>query len=129
MAVVAALRRLLLAKREVTAGGTWDCGYAAPSARMQYTGSSFSQPLTELVQLVLRSRRDVLPVKGFFPRAASFHIETPDVFSEQLYGPTLRGIGRGLSAFRWLQHGRVQLYVLYIALTLLALLVWKLGAT
>ena len=46
---------------------------------------------------------------------------------ERLYAPVFTGIGRGLSALRWLQHGRVQLYVLYIALTLLVLLVWKLG--
>ncbi len=32
-----------------------------------------------------------------------------------------------LARLRWLQHGRVQLYVLYIALALLVLLVWKLG--
>jgi hypothetical protein len=31
-----------------------------------------------------------------------------------------------LSRLRWLQHGRVQLYILYIAVTLLVLLVWKL---
>jgi hypothetical protein len=28
---------------------------------------------------------------------------------------------------RWLQHGRVHLYVLYVAATLLVLLLWKLG--
>ena len=30
-----------------------------------------------------------------------------------------------LSQLRWLQHGNVQLYVLYIAVTLIVLLVWK----
>ena len=35
-------------------------------------------------------------------------------------------IGAELSRLRWLQQGSVQLYVLYIALTLLALLIWKL---
>ena len=27
---------------------TWDCGYAQPTPRMQYTASSFAQPLTDL---------------------------------------------------------------------------------
>ena len=35
-------------------------------------------------------------------------------------------IQRCLEAYRRLQQGRVQLYVLYIALTLLVLIVWKL---
>jgi hypothetical protein len=32
-----------------------------------------------------------------------------------------------VSKLRGLQHGRIQLHVLYIALTLLVLLVWKLS--
>jgi hypothetical protein len=36
-------------------------------------------------------------------------------------------VGWVLARMRWLQQGRIQLYVLYIALTLLVLLVWKLG--
>ena len=34
---------------------------------------------------------------------------------------------RAAGRLRWLQHGRLHLYVLYIAVTLLVLLVWKLG--
>lgn len=129
VAVLGMLRQRLLSGREVANSVTWDCGYAEPSPRMQYTGSSLSQPLTELFHLMLGTRRDVLPVKGFFPRAASFETETPDVYRHRLYEPIVRGIGRVLSAFRWLQHGHVQLYVLYIAVTLLLLLVWELGGT
>jgi hypothetical protein len=36
-------------------------------------------------------------------------------------------VARLFGRMRWLQQGRLRLYVLYIALTLLALLVWKLG--
>ena len=38
-----------------------------------------------------------------------------------------RRIARSLRALHWLQHGYVNLYVLYIAIALLALLVWKVG--
>ena len=31
-----------------------------------------------------------------------------------------------LDAFRWLQHGNVHLYVMYILITLLTLMFWKL---
>lgn len=126
-ALLAAVRARLLARREVRTAVPWDCGYAAPSARMQYTGASFSQPLVELFRPVLRPRVEVAPVAGLFPRAASFALALPDVWSERLWVPAVRAIGRALAAFRWLQHGRVQLYVLYVALTLLVLLVWKLG--
>ena len=55
-----------------------------------------------------------------------FSTRTPDVFNESLYRPVFTGVGNLLSRVRQLQHGRIQLYVLYIVLTLLALLLWRL---
>ena len=127
IALVAGLRWWLLSGRQVGEGGTWDCGYAQPSPRMQYTGSSFAQPLTDLFALVLQPRRNLEPPEGFFPSSAALSTETPDVCTERLYAPVFSAIGRGLSVLRWLQHGQVHLYVLYIALTLLVLFIWKLG--
>jgi hypothetical protein len=127
LAAFAGLRLLLLRGRQATQSVTWDCGYASPAPRMQYTGSSFAQPLTELFRVVLRTRKEVMRPVGLFPREASFATHTGDVCSESVYRPVFAGIGRGLSRLRWLQQGRVQLYVLYITLTLLVLLVWKLG--
>jgi formate hydrogenlyase subunit 3/multisubunit Na+/H+ antiporter MnhD subunit len=126
-ALLAALRWRLLLGRRVEATCTWDCGYAQPSPRMQYTASSFAQPLTGLFGLLLHSRQQLVPPVGLFPSHASLSTETPDVCARGLYGPVFTAIGRGLSALRWLQQGQVHLYVLYIALTLVALLVWKLG--
>jgi hypothetical protein len=95
---------------------------------MQYTGSSFAQPATDLLAPLIGTRSRVLLPEGFFPRTASFASETPDLYRERLYRPAFGVLDRTLAAFRWLQHGRVQLYVLYIVFTLLVLLVWKLGA-
>ena len=121
------LRRWLLAERAVTTGPTWDCGYAAPSPRMQYTGSSFSQPLTTMFTHVLGADSGGTPPKGFFPGRASFASTTPDLARERLYRPIFSGVGRALASLRWLQHGEVQLYVLYVALTLIALLLLRVG--
>jgi hydrogenase-4 component B len=121
------IRRQLLSGRQVEETVTWDCGYARPTARMQYTASSFAQPLTFLFQMVLRTRTRLVPPDGPFPREAALATDTPDVFREGVYRPVFAGFERALDRLRVLQHGRVQLYVLYIVLTLIALLVWKLG--
>jgi hydrogenase-4 component B len=126
-AALAAVRRTLLTSRDVREAGTWDCGYAAPTARMQYTASSFAQPLTRLFDGVLHTERRLVAPHGFFPREAALATETLDVARERLYAPVFGGIGRVLGSLRWLQHGRVHLYVLYVAATLLVLLLWKLG--
>lgn len=121
------VRARLLAGRTVEQAGTWDCGYAAPTPRMQYTGSSFAQPLVQLLRPFLRTRVQLDPPRGYFPSEGRLRTSTPDVFAEEIYRPALTGIGWAASKLRWLQQGRVQLYVLYIAVTLVVLLIWKLG--
>ena len=124
--LLAAVRRKCLAGRPVEETVTWDCGYARPTARMQYTASSYAQPLTELFRLVLRTRVRLVAPTGLFPSRAMLVTETPDVFREAVFRPAFVGIRRALDRLRILQHGRIQLYVLYVVLTLVALMVWTL---
>jgi NADH:ubiquinone oxidoreductase subunit 5 (subunit L)/multisubunit Na+/H+ antiporter MnhA subunit len=120
-----ALRSLLLARRGVARSGTWDCGYAAPTPRMQYTASSFAQPILELFAPLLGTRVSSLKPMGLFPAKASHATDTPDSFRERVVAPVVAEIARRIAPFRKIQEGRVQVYVLYIALTLLAVLVYQ----
>jgi formate hydrogenlyase subunit 3/multisubunit Na+/H+ antiporter MnhD subunit len=125
--LLAFVRRMLLSGRKVESSVTWDCGYAAPTPRMQYTGSSFSQSAAYLFRFILHPREILRLPQGLFPQKSIMHTETPDVFGSYIYRPIFRGVTWLASKLRWLQQGRIQLYVLYIALTALALLIWKLG--
>jgi hydrogenase-4 component B len=120
-------RRRPAARRPAAEGPTWDCGYAAPTARMQYTAFSFARPLVSLFAFVLRDRTRLQVSPGYFPAAAKLATRTADPFREEFYLPLFRRLGRRLSVMKRLQEGRVQRYVLYIVLTLLALLAWTLG--
>lgn len=122
--VLSAVRKALLGAREVGASPTWDCGFAQPTVRMQYTASSFAQPLTDFFAPFLRTHKELVPPRGLFPTHASLHTQTPDVSMERFYIPVFRYIGRTLAKLSWIQHGRVNLYVLYIAATIVVLLVW-----
>ncbi|MGD0745645.1 MAG: proton-conducting transporter membrane subunit [Verrucomicrobiota bacterium] len=119
------LRRGLLTGRRVETGVTWGCGYAQPTARMQYTASSFAQPLMDLFRPVLGTKKRITPPRGFFPAEAALKTETPDISHEEMYRPMFERVNEWLSQLRWLQHGKVQLYVLYLAVTLIVLLVWE----
>ncbi len=126
-AAIAWGRHKLLAGRTVTTAGTWDCGYAQPDARMQYTGSSFAQPLTSLFQGILGTRTVVRAPRGLFPKeTAALATETRDPFDERAFRPLFVRAADVLAHLRRLQHGRVQLYVLYIAVTLILLLLFNL---
>jgi len=119
------LRRALLARRGVRRSGTWDCGYALPTPRMQYTASSFAQPILEVFAPLLGTRVSSLKPMGLFPDKASHATETPDSFRERVVAPIAAEVARRVAPFRRIQEGRVQVYVLYIALTLVAVLVYQ----
>ncbi len=127
LGLIAVWRRALLARRPVAAAVTWDCGYAAPTARMQYTASSFARPLVDLFPFVLRGSRHGEPVTELFPPSTTLATRTPDPLHHEVYGPAFASLARLAARRKPLQGGQTQLYVLYIAVTLLALLVWKLS--
>jgi formate hydrogenlyase subunit 3/multisubunit Na+/H+ antiporter MnhD subunit len=125
--ILALTRLALLRRRAVRQSVTWDCGYARPTARMQYTASSFVEPLTTLFSQVLRQAVHLVRPAGLFPVRGSFESVIADQVQGQVYRRAAVGIDRALLRLRWLQHGRTNIYVLYIGATLIALLVWQVG--
>lgn len=100
---------------------TWDCGYAAPAARMQYTAGSFAGIITEWFAWILRPKRDERPVQGNFPSAARLAVHTPETVLEKVVQPAGELVMSLSTAVRRLQHGRLQSYILYLVLGLAAL--------
>ena len=119
------VRAMALTRRRVVTAVTWDCGYAQPSPRMQYTASSFAQPLTEAFGMLLRTRRVLTAPEGLFPQRAEFRTHTDDPYESYIFRPVFGAINRAMAYVRPLQQGRVQFYVLYIAVTVLILLLWQ----
>ncbi len=126
IALIALLRKRLLSGRIIRQAGTWDCGYIQPTSRMQYTASSFAQPIIDLFNVFQHERKRFKPPQGYFPATAFFETKTLDTSQEGIYRPIFEMVGRTLSKLKVMQHGRIQLYVLYIVLTLIVLLFWKL---
>lgn len=126
ISALAVFRRKLLKNKTISAGPTWDCGYAAPTARIQYTSSSFSQPVVDMFKNALYLKNKKVQITELFPKQAQFESHTPDVSNEYLYRPVFKWFDRLISKMQWVQYGVVQMYVLYIAITLIILLVWKL---
>jgi len=122
---LAGLRRRVLRRRSVRIAGTWDCGFVAPSPRMQYTASSFAQPLTRLFAPVVRARTIGEGPAGTFPRPTSFASRSTDV-AEGVFAGLFGAVAALAMRLRPLQAGSTQVYVLYTVLAALALLLWKL---
>ncbi len=124
---LAALGAALAARvrRPAAAPITWDCGYAAPTARMQYTASSFAQIATaELLPRGLGPRATEHRPRGLFPAPAAFRTEDADPLTLRWYEPFFTRWADRFAGLRWLQQGVLHAYLFYILLVVVAALAW-----
>ena len=105
--------------------GTWDCGYAEPTARMQYTSSSFAQMLVGLFSWVLRPRTHRPAEQPLFAGRVGFESQVPDLVLDGVVRPIYRFGAWVASFFRRFQAGNVQAYLFYIVVFLIVLLLWR----
>ena len=117
-------RSLLGRGRESTVRGTWDCGYAAPDARMEYTGTAFAQPLSDFLHRFTGWRKQVQPPQGYFPQTASIRITTADPATAWFWVPVFRWFGTAAVKIRVLQSGFLHFYILLMTAALILMLAW-----
>jgi hypothetical protein len=104
---------------------TWGCGYAQPTARMQYTGASFAEFMVGRVfPRFLRSRTTQTAPSGLFPRASAFASERPDPLNERVYEPFFAYWAVRFARLRWVQQGKVHFYLVYIMVVVVLSFVW-----
>jgi len=99
---------------------TWDCGYAAPTARMQYTGGSFSALAVGWFAWVLQPQRQLRWPRGPFPRRADHVERIPETVLERVIGPLSDAVMSASAWVRQRQQGHLQDYILYLVAGLAA---------
>jgi hydrogenase-4 component B len=127
VAVLALLRARLLRRRSVGAAPTWGCGYAHPTARMQYSAASFADPVLAPFTSVLHIRKHGSSPAGIFPAPVHYEEHVGDMAGERVLVPACRRFLQTAGRLRVIQHGRMQLYLVYVLFTLVTLVVWQLS--
>ncbi|HYM59586.1 MAG TPA: proton-conducting transporter membrane subunit, partial [Thermoanaerobaculia bacterium] len=122
---VVAFLALRAATRRAKTGLTWDCGYTAPTPRMQYTASSIARSLVGYFAWAMPAVVHAPRPLRLFPTGGAFKSHVPDTVLDRGLLPLLRGVRWTLGFARFIQSGRVQLYILYLGATLVVLLAWS----
>lgn len=124
MAVLFALRRWA-GRRAAEQRSTWGCGYAAPTVAMQYTATSFAEPVTRILQPMLQTEMRYLvePARTpIWPRAVHWASRGADRVLVSLYLPLFGAIAQAGRRLRGFHQGRVTGSLLYIGATVLVVL-------
>ena len=116
-----------LVKRVERMVPTWGCGLSQLTSRMQYTSTAFSKPIRLVFSAVYRPDRkiDRLPAdQPYFPEAITYHSIRTTSYERAIYRPFVEMILSAAHQLRRMQTGNIQVYLLYIFLTLVSLLMF-----
>jgi NADH:ubiquinone oxidoreductase subunit 5 (subunit L)/multisubunit Na+/H+ antiporter MnhA subunit len=104
---------------------TWGCAYGSPNSRMQYTGKSYSKTFGKLLNFVMIEKKGYPEIekKEIFPAARKYHSFYLDFFETRIINPVLHIITRFINLFQFIQNGRIQAYVIYGIVFILAIFI------
>jgi len=104
----------------------WDCGGGPLSSRMEYTATSFAEPLQRVFDDVVAPETDVdvdhHEESRYLVRTVEYRRRVPDRIEQRLYQPLLKAVAAWGVAGRGLASGSVHRYLGYGFYTVCALL-------
>ncbi|MCV7122771.1 hypothetical protein H7H53_06490, partial [Mycobacterium lacus] len=105
----------------------WACGADDLTARMQYTATSFAEPLQRVFDDVLRPDTgvEVTPTaeSRFMVDRITYRTAIADAIEQRLYTPVVQAVAAAAGLMRRAHTGSVHLYLAYGALGVLIVLV------
>jgi hydrogenase-4 component B len=107
----------------------WDCGLRRLTPQMEYTATGFSKPLRMIFKALFHPRRGVqreYDFSPYFTTTLRFESHVEEMFLTRIYRPLKMLALRASRRLRALQAGSLQAYLIYIFVTLLALLLFAL---
>jgi formate hydrogenlyase subunit 3/multisubunit Na+/H+ antiporter MnhD subunit len=107
------IRRFFLRSRKAVSGTTWGCGYIHPTAKQQYTASSFVRTYGKLFAPVLWVEKEEKPVGGVFPKIAEYRTHPFDRLEKGTIDRILKMNKRFMGRFVFVNNGKLQFYILY----------------
>ncbi|MEG8184559.1 hypothetical protein GZH49_39615 [Nocardia terpenica] len=105
----------------------WACGADAPTSRMQYTATSFAEPLQRVFDDVLRPDTDIqitpLAESRYLVDKVAYRARISDAVEERLHRPVVTAVRVAAWAVARAHTGSVHLYLAYGAVGVLIVLV------
>jgi hydrogenase-4 component B len=92
---------------------------------MQYTGKSFSKSIGKLLNFVMIEKKEYSEIEklDIFPVSRKYHSFYLDVFETRIIKPVIQLIMRFINLFQFVQNGKIQAYVIYGIVFVLAIFI------
>jgi hydrogenase-4 component B len=107
------IRRRMTINRPQNFNITWNCGYVAPTSKMQYTASSFIRAYRKLAEPFLSISKKKKEITEVFPKTGGQETHPYDKAEEWFIDYPLQLLKTFFNRFIFLQNGNLQFYILY----------------
>jgi len=129
LVLLAAVLIWLRRSRALDQGDTWGCGFRFPSPRIAYTGEGFSEmTFRHLLPRIMRPTVTGGKVTRIFPQTTSLNQQSTDPILVRALQPLFLAAALRCQHLRWLQQGRLQVYLGYIFIASAMLMAWSFWA-
>jgi len=116
------IKKFFLRKRIVKVLPTWNCAYTAPTAKIQYTASSFVKTYSKLLEVIFLVFKKEKEVQGIFPKDAYLETHPYDKIEKWFIDYPTTNLKIFLGRFRFVQNGKLQFYILYGILFIISII-------
>lgn len=117
------IRFLLYRNKTRDSACTWGCGYTKESAKIQYTGTSYSLPVLRFFSPLTLPKEIHSKIKSHLHKQSShFSIIFSDLAEVFWYRGLVKPVQTVFDRLRWIQHGEIHLYIGYILVTIIILM-------
>jgi len=116
------IRKFALSHRKIEKSSTWGCGYVAPTPKIQYTAGSFVRTYSKLFAPFLLIGKHEEEIHGIFPSEGKYYTHPYDEVEKWLIDNPLKLNKSFMGRFVFLNNGKLQFYILYGVLFILAVL-------
>ncbi len=118
--------RILGKNRKIKIGRTWDCGTTL-GPRMEITATGFSRSIITVFRGILKPTKQTAVEyhdadMRYFTKSSAVHLGIEDIYINYFYNPLQMFVSKLAGHFRKIQLGNLNVYVLYVFLTLIVLL-------
>ncbi|MFH2059728.1 MAG: proton-conducting transporter membrane subunit [Pseudomonadota bacterium] len=122
LVIIVAVRSFYYKGKIIRKSGTWGCGFTQPTAKMQYTGSSYASFILDFFRPAAPLVEDHPKISGRFPVKTYYKSTINDIAELHMGTVIVRPILVLFDKLRWIQHGDIHLYIGYILLAIVLLM-------
>ena len=125
-ALILLVMKILRINQKLRVSDSWGCGRVGQTSRMEYTATSFAEPLRRVFAELYRPTKelsvDFHPESKYFVQSIAYKSEIMPLFERWMYDPFLGLVQFIARQVRKLQSGSLHFYLTFVIIILIILL-------